>query len=72
MNQPEGIEPFFEPLESLQRLLSRFDDRGVIIGGVAVSVLGKARYTEDHASKSGSNNLGMYWKRQTCGMKLNC
>jgi len=47
MNQPEGIEPFFEPLESLQRLISRFDDRGVIIGGAAVSVLGKARYTED-------------------------
>jgi predicted nucleotidyltransferase len=47
MNQPEGIEPFLEPLESLQRLLSRFDDRGVIIGGAAVSVLGKARYTED-------------------------
>jgi predicted nucleotidyltransferase len=47
MNPPEGIEPFFEPLESLQKLLSRFDDRGVIIGGVAVSVLGKARYTED-------------------------
>lgn len=47
MNQPDGIEPFFEPLESLQRLLSRFDDRGVIIGGAAVSILGKARYTED-------------------------
>lgn len=47
MNRPDGIEPFFEPLESLQKLLSRFDDRGVIIGGAAVSVLGKARYTED-------------------------
>ncbi len=47
MNQPNGLEPFFEPLESLQRLLSRFDDRGVIIGGAAVSILGKARYTED-------------------------
>ncbi|MBI1794648.1 MAG: nucleotidyltransferase [Chloroflexi bacterium] len=47
MNRPDGIEPFFEPLESLQRLLSRFDDRGVIIGGAAVSILGKARYTED-------------------------
>ena len=47
MNQPEGIEPFFEPLEALQRLISRFDDRGVIIGGAAVSILGKARYTED-------------------------
>lgn len=47
MNQSNGIEPFFEPLESLQRLLSRFNDRGVIIGGAAFSILGKARYTED-------------------------
>lgn len=47
MNQPDGIEPFLEPLESLQRLLSRFNERGVIIGGAAVSILGKARYTED-------------------------
>jgi predicted nucleotidyltransferase len=41
------LEPFFEPLESLQRLLSRLGDRGVIIGGTAVSIIGKARYTED-------------------------
>lgn len=47
MNHPDGIEPFLEPLESLQRLLSRFNERGVIIGGAAVSILGKARYTED-------------------------
>jgi predicted nucleotidyltransferase len=47
MNQPDGIEPFFEPLVSLQKLLSRFDNRGVIIGGAAVSFLGKARYTDD-------------------------
>jgi predicted nucleotidyltransferase len=47
MDQPKRIEPFFEPLESLQRLLSRFGERGVIIGGTAVSILGKARYTED-------------------------
>lgn len=47
MKKPEGIEPFLEPLESLQRLLSHFNERGVIIGGAAVSILGKARYTED-------------------------
>ena len=47
MNQPNSIEPFLEPLEALQKLLSRFDDRGVVIGGAAVSILGKARYTED-------------------------
>jgi len=31
----------------LQRLLKRFDDRGVIIGGVAASILGKPRLTAD-------------------------
>jgi predicted nucleotidyltransferase len=47
MNQPDHLEPFLEPLEALQRLLSRFDNRGVIIGGTAVSMLGRARFTED-------------------------
>lgn len=47
MNQPDHLEPLLEPLEALQRLLSRFDDRGVIIGGTAVSMLGRARFTED-------------------------
>jgi predicted nucleotidyltransferase len=47
MNQPDHLEPLLEPLESLQRLLSRFDNRGVIIGGTAVSMLGRARFTED-------------------------
>jgi len=47
MNQPDHLEPLYEPLEALQRLLSRFNDRGVIIGGTAVSILGRARFTED-------------------------
>jgi predicted nucleotidyltransferase len=47
MNQPDHLEPLLEPLESLQRLLSRFDNRGVIIGGTAVSMLGRARFTDD-------------------------
>lgn len=47
MNQPDYIEPLKEPLEAVQRLLSRFDDRGVIIGGTAVSILGRPRLTED-------------------------
>lgn len=47
MNQPDHLEPLLEPLEALQRLLSRFGDRGVIIGGTAVSMLGRARFTED-------------------------
>jgi hypothetical protein len=32
---------------SLQNLISRNDHRGVVIGGLATSVLGEARYTED-------------------------
>ena len=31
----------------MQRLLSKFDERGVIIGGIAASLLGKPRYTAD-------------------------
>ena len=38
---------FHDPLESLERLLSQFDNQGVIIGGIAVSLLGQARFTED-------------------------
>jgi hypothetical protein len=47
MKLPDEIEPFFEPLKSLQNLISHFNDRGVVIGGVAAGVLGKARFTED-------------------------
>lgn len=47
MTQTEKRGPFHDPLESLERLLSQFDDQGVVIGGVAVSLLGQARFTED-------------------------
>ena len=47
MKLPDEIEPFFEPLQSLQNLISRFNEKGVVIGGVAAGVLGKARFTED-------------------------
>ena len=43
--EPQGL--FYDPLESLERLLSQFDNQGVIIGGIAVSLLGQARFTED-------------------------
>lgn len=46
-NQPNYLNPLLEPLEALQRLLSRFDNQGVIIGGTAVGILGRARFTED-------------------------
>ena len=44
---PGGITPFLEPLLALQRLLEHFDHQGVIIGGVAASLLGKPRFTAD-------------------------
>lgn len=41
------VEPLFDPLDALQRLLAKFNERGVIIGGIATSLLGKPRYTAD-------------------------
>ncbi len=35
------------PLAAVQQLLARFSDRGIIIGGVAVSLLGVPRFTAD-------------------------
>jgi uncharacterized protein YllA (UPF0747 family) len=43
----ESITPFLAPIQSLQHLLSKFNDQGVIIGGVAASLLGTPRYTID-------------------------
>lgn len=47
MKLPENLQPYREPLESLQNLIARFNHKGVVIGGIAVGVLGKARFTED-------------------------
>lgn len=46
MKLPEELQPYHEPLEALQNLISRYDQRGVVIGGIATSVLGQARYIE--------------------------
>jgi predicted nucleotidyltransferase len=43
----ELFTPLLEPLGALQRLLERFENRGVIIGGVAASLLGQPRLTAD-------------------------
>lgn len=42
-----GLEPFRSAIEAIQRLLAKFDNRGVVIGGIAVGLLGKPRFTED-------------------------
>ena len=47
MKLPRELQRYLEPLDSLQKLILRFNHRGVIIGGIAASVLGEARYTED-------------------------
>ncbi len=47
MKLDKSLEPFRATIESLNRLLQNFDYRGVIIGGVAVGLLGKPRFTAD-------------------------
>lgn len=43
----ESVTPLLIPLQALQNLLSCFDNQGVIIGGIAASLLGTPRYTVD-------------------------
>ncbi len=47
MSIPEGLSPLLEPLAAVQRLLTHFQEKGVVIGGVAASLLGKPRLTAD-------------------------
>ncbi|MEW5870100.1 MAG: nucleotidyl transferase AbiEii/AbiGii toxin family protein [Chloroflexota bacterium] len=44
---PENMAMLLAPLAALQRLLERFGERGVIMGGVATGLLGKPRMTVD-------------------------
>jgi hypothetical protein len=45
--EPDSLTPFLTPLQALQDLLSTFNDQGVIIGGIAASLLGTHRNTVD-------------------------
>ncbi len=47
MKLDTSLEPFRAAIEALQSLLEKLNDRGVIIGGVAVGFLGKPRFTAD-------------------------
>jgi len=47
MSLPAVLAEFESPLAALQRLLNQFANQGVIIGGVAVSILAEPRYTAD-------------------------
>ena len=44
---PEILTPLLEPLGALLRVLERFDNRGLVIGGIAASLLGQPRLTAD-------------------------
>jgi predicted nucleotidyltransferase len=47
MKPNNNPEPFRTAIESVQRLIHQFADRGVIIGSIAVGFLGKPRFTAD-------------------------
>ena len=47
MSLPEGLSALQSHLTALQRLLSRFGEQGVIIGGIATGFLGRPRLTVD-------------------------
>lgn len=41
------LEPLLSPITAVQKLIEHFDDQGIVIGGVAASILGKPRLTAD-------------------------
>lgn len=43
----QSIAQLIKPLIAVQQLINHFSDQGVIIGGIAVSLLGKPRLTAD-------------------------
>lgn len=47
MRKPRELNPLLEPLSVLQRLFKKTKCQGMIIGGVAASLLGKPRFTAD-------------------------
>ncbi len=47
MKLDKSLEPFRAAIEALNRLLEKYNNRGVVIGGIAVGLLGKPRYTAD-------------------------
>jgi hypothetical protein len=43
----DTIPSLLSPLAAVQRLIAHFDDQGIVIGGVAASLLGRPRLTAD-------------------------
>jgi hypothetical protein len=47
MTSSNNLIPLLEPLAALQRLIDRFQEKGIVIGGIAASLLGRPRLTAD-------------------------
>ncbi|MCB0041954.1 MAG: nucleotidyltransferase [Caldilinea sp.] len=47
MSSPAMLEPLLAPLAAIQRVIEKLENRGVIIGGIAASLLGEPRLTAD-------------------------
>ena len=47
MNTSDVLGPLYGPIAAIQRLIEQFNDQGIIIGGVAASILGEPRLTAD-------------------------
>jgi len=47
VNSQPFIQPLLTPIQAVQEILEHFAGRGIVIGGVAASLLGKARSTAD-------------------------
>lgn len=47
MTEINELEPLLSPITAIQKLIEHFDDQGIVIGGVAASILGKPRLTAD-------------------------
>jgi hypothetical protein len=47
VNTSAVLGPLHGPIAAIQRLIEQFNDQGIIIGGVAASILGEPRLTAD-------------------------
>jgi len=47
MNHKNLLNQFFKPIKSISELIKVSNNKGIIIGGIAASLLGKPRFTAD-------------------------
>ncbi len=47
MTNNDLLKPLIAPVRAVQHLIEQLDDQGIVIGGVAVSILGEPRFTGD-------------------------